>query len=83
MNDPINPARPQAPSPATKPGQVPPAPIVPQAPVSGAPAGREGMPHSPRREGDNSGGESTASERASADKGHQHAPRPAERPFGE
>ena len=81
MRDPIHPARPQAPSPATRPGQIPPVPIVPIAPQAPSPeqgATREGLPHSPKRDGDNSGGESTASERGSADKGHQRAPRPGE-----
>ena len=82
MTDPINPARPQAPTPATKPGQIPPAPIVPQAPTSSAPAGPEGFPHSPKRDGDNSGGQSTASERNSSDKGHQRAPRPGDHQGG-
>ena len=37
---------------------------------------------SPKRDGDNSGGASTASELGSADKGHQRAPRPGERQGG-
>lgn len=50
-----------------------------------SPEERPGLPHSPKREGDNSGGESTASERRSSDKGHQRAPRPdaEERPAGD
>ena len=37
---------------------------------------------SPKRDGDNSGGASTASEQGSADKGHQRAPRPGEHQGG-
>lgn len=41
-----------------------------------------GFPHTPKRDGDNAGGESTASERHSSDKGHQRAPRPGDHQGG-
>ena len=83
MSDsPLHPARPQAPNPATKPGQVPP----PADPAAGGTAthnsAADGLPHSPKRDGDNAGGESTQSERRSNDKGHQRGPRPGDHQGG-
>jgi hypothetical protein len=73
---PIHPAQPNAATPATRPGE-PQIAAMKDADAgigSGMPSG--GAPHSPKRDGDNSGGESTASERRSSDKGHQRTPRP-------
>ena len=77
---PIHDARPNVASPDTLPGEHP-------LEGDGDACARSSnsassTPHSPRRDGDNSGGQSTASERGSADKGHQHTPRPGDHQGG-
>lgn len=78
MTSTVHPAHgmPNAATPATRPGEQPlPAVRTQDEPHRDAtPVG--GAPHSPKRDGDNSGGESTASAGQSNDKGHQRAPRP-------
>ena len=77
MSAPRHPSQPNVATPATRPGEQDIAAMRDTDADAGSaatPAG--GAPHSPKRDGDNSGGESTASERRSADKGHQRAPRP-------
>lgn len=68
---------PQAPRPSTHPGDSRTVAMNPADATAGAGSTPAGAPaHSPKRDGDNSGGESTASERRSSDKGHQRTPRP-------
>ena len=81
-DDSLHDARPNAATPDTRPGQRPLEGMTPGDAGLGNAAAATPAPHSPRREGDNSGGESTASERGSADKGHQHAPRPGDHQGG-
>jgi hypothetical protein len=77
MSHPIHSEKPNAATPATRPGESPPAAMKDTDPRIGNGATPVGGPaHTPKRDGDNSGGESTASERRSSDKGHQHTPRP-------
>jgi hypothetical protein len=77
MSHPIHPAKPNAATPATRPGEQPLAGMREgDACLGNAATPASGTPHSPQRDGDNSGGESTASQQRSADKGHQRAPRP-------
>lgn len=83
MTSPIHPAggAPNVATPGTRPGeQKTPATRTQDELHRGAtPPG--GAP-TPRRDGDNSGGESTASQERSADKGHQHTPRPGDHQGG-
>jgi len=80
-HDPLHPARPQVPNPGAKPGQVPP-PADPLPGQADATSPADGLPHSPKREGDNAGGEATRSGGGSNDKGHQRAPRPGDHQGG-
>ena len=83
MTSPLHPndGQPNVATPGTRPGEQ----KVPATPTQCDPeraATPPGAGHTPRRDGDNSGGESTASERRSSDKGHQHTPRPGDHQGG-
>lgn len=73
---PIHSAKPDAATPATRPGEPTLAAMKETDAGIGSGLTPGGAAHSPKRDGDNSGGESTASERRSSDKGHQRTPRP-------
>ena len=85
---PIHDSRPTAASPAMRPGESPAANATKEQPRKRAAcdATSKSVTRDPRvtpkRDGDNGGGESTASALDSADQGHVHVPRPGEHQGG-
>jgi hypothetical protein len=88
QKSPIHDSRPNTASPAIKPGESPAANDTKEQPRDRAASDTASKSDTrdsrvtPKRDGDNSGGESTASTLDSSDQGHVHVPRPGEHQGG-